>query len=73
MAAKVTAEDRKEHSAVGGGRFPIATRSQAASALKLRGHARNKEERRKIISRAAKFLPGAASKAWEKDKAAGLI
>lgn len=73
MAAKVTAKDREEHSATGDGRFPIATRSQAASALKLRGHAKNKEERRAIIRRAAKFLPAAAKDAWEKDKAAGLI
>jgi len=73
MAAKVTAKDRKEHSATGDGRFPIATRAQASSALKLRGHAKNKEERRSIIRRAAKFLPGAAKKAWDADTAAGLI
>lgn len=73
MAARVTAQDRKEHSATGDGRFPIATRAQAASALKLRGHAKNKEERRSIIRRAAKFLPSAAKAAWEKDKEAGLI
>ena len=73
MAAKVTAEDRKKHSAVGGGRFPIATKQQAISALKLRGHARNKAERRAIIRRAAKFVPAMAKAAWEKDKEAGLI
>lgn len=73
MAARVTKEDREKYSAVGGGRFPIKNAAQAASALKLRGHARNKEERRAIIRRAAKFLPGAAKKAWEADKKAGLI
>lgn len=73
MAAKVTAQDREKHSATGDGRFPIANRAQAASALRLRGHARNKAERRSIIRRAAKFLPSAAKSAWDKDKAAGLI
>lgn len=73
MAAKVTAEDRKKHSATGDGRFPIATRAQAASALKLRGHAKDKAERRAIIRRAAKFLPEAARKAYESDKEKGLI
>lgn len=73
MAAKVTAEDRKEHSAVGGGRFPIATKQQAISALKLRGHAHNKSERRAIIRRAAKFVPAMAAKALEADKKAGLV
>lgn len=73
MAAKVTKEDREEHSATGDGRFPIATKSQAISALKLRGHAKDKEERRAIIRRAAKFVPAMAKKAWDKDKEAGLI
>lgn len=73
MAAKVTAEDRKKHSATGDGRFPIATRAQAISALKLRGHAKDKAERRTIIRRAAKFVPEAARKAWESDKEKGLI
>lgn len=73
MAAKVTAEDRKEHSATGDGRFPIATKAQAISAIRLRGHAHNKAERRSILRRAAKFVPEMARKAWEKDKAAGLI
>jgi hypothetical protein len=73
MAAKVTAEDREQHSATGDGRFPIATRAQAVSALKLRGHAKSKEERRAIIRRVAKFVPEAARKAWEADRKAGLI
>ena len=73
MAAKVTAQDRKEHSATGDGRFPIATKQQAISALKLRGHAKDKGERRSIIRRAAKFVPAMAKEAWNKDKEAGLI
>ena len=73
MPAKVTAEDRKEHSATGDGRFPIATKQQAISALKLRGHAKGKDERRSIIRRAAKFVPAMARRAWDDDKKAGLI
>lgn len=73
MAAKVKAEDRKEHSATGGGRFPIATRQQAISALKLRGHAHDKAERRAIIRKAAKFVPGAAKAALEADKKSGAL
>ncbi len=71
--AKVTAEDRREHSATDDGRFPITNRAQAASALKLRGHNTTKEQRRSIIRRAAKFLPQQAKKAWEEDTAQGLI
>lgn len=37
--AKVTAKDRKEHSATGDGRFPIKNKAQAKSAIRLRGHA----------------------------------
>ena len=71
--AKVTAEDRREHSATGDSRFPIANRAQAASALRLRGHNTSKAQRRAIIRRAAKFLPAAAKSAWETDKASGAI
>ena len=71
--AKVTAEDRREGSATGDGRFPITNRAQATSALKLRGHNTNKAQRRAIIRRAAKFLPAAAKAAWEADKASGAI
>jgi len=71
--AKVTAEDRKQHSATGDSRFPIANRAQAASALKLRGHNTNKAQRRAIIRRAAKFLPAASAAAWKADKASGAI
>ncbi|MEM4217466.1 MAG: hypothetical protein QXZ09_05545 [Candidatus Methanomethylicaceae archaeon] len=73
MAAKVTAEDRRKYSATGDGRFPIKNKAQARSALRLRGHARNAQERRKIIRRAAKFLPEMARRAWESDRKAGKI
>jgi hypothetical protein len=43
------------------------------SALRLRGHAKSKSERRSVIRRAAKFAPEAAKKAWEADKKAGKI
>lgn len=73
FAAKVTAEDRKKHSAVGGGRFPIFNKATARSAIRLRGHANGKEERRKILNRAAQYLPDMAKKAREEDKKKGLI
>ena len=73
MPAKVKPEDREKKSAVGEGRFPVATKQQAISALKLRGHARSPEERRKIIRACMKFIPNQAKEAWDKDKEAGLI
>jgi hypothetical protein len=73
MAARVTAEDRKKHSATGDGRFPIATKAQAISAIRLRGHARDKAERRSILRRAAKFVPEMARRAREADHKQGLI
>lgn len=66
--AKVTAEDRKKHATLSEGRFPIKNKAQALSALKLRGHAKTPEERRKIINRAAKFAPEAARAAREADR-----
>lgn len=71
--AKVTAEDRKKHSATGDGRFPIKNKAQAMSALRLRGHAKSKAERRAIIRRAARYAPEAAKKALEADKKKGLV
>jgi len=71
--AKVTAEDREKHAAVSGGRFPVTNKAQASSALKLRGHTKSKAERRAVIRAAAKFLPEAASRALEEDKAKGLL
>jgi hypothetical protein len=73
MAAKVTAKDRKESATLSDGRFPVKNKAQAISALKLRGHARNKAERRSIIRRCMKFVPALAKKAWDDDKEKGLI
>ena len=73
MPAKVTSEDRKEHATLSGGRFPVKNKAQAVSALKLRGHAKTKEERRAIIRRCSKYIPEMAKRAWEDDKEAGLI
>jgi len=73
MPAKVTADDREKHATLSGGRFPIKNKAQANSALRLRGHTKSKSERRSVIRRAAKFAPEAAKRAWEQDKAKGLI
>jgi hypothetical protein len=64
----VTAKARKVS---GGrkGRFPIFDARSAKSAIRLRGHAATKAERRSVISRAAKFAPGAAKKARKADRA----
>ncbi len=68
MNSHPTAEDRQEHSAVGGGRFPIANAQEANSALHLRGHGTTPEERKEIIRKAAEFVPDAAHRAAEADK-----
>lgn len=73
MPAKVTSEDREKHATLSGGRFPVSNKAQAVSALKLRGHAKSKEERRAIIRRCMKFIPEMAKRAWEEDKSKGLI
>jgi hypothetical protein len=73
MAAKVTQEDREKHSATNDERFPITNKSQARSALRLRGHGTSKAQRRAVISRAAKFLPAAAKAAREADVKSGAI
>jgi hypothetical protein len=73
MAAKVTQKDREEHSATHDERFPIKNKAQAHSALKLRGHNTSKAQRRAIIRRASKFLPGEAKAAYEADKKSGAI
>ena len=73
MAANVSAEQRQKHAVLSDNRFPIFNSSTARSALKLRGHTKNKVERRKVIRAAAKFMPEMARRAWEKDKRAELI
>jgi len=55
------------------GKFPVFDKRSANSALKLRGHAKSKAERKSIINRAAKYAPEAARKAREADRKAGRI
>jgi hypothetical protein len=71
MPAQVKPEDREKHSATGDGRFPIATKQQAISAIRLRGHAKSHAERMAILRRAAKFVPEMARKAMEEDRKGG--
>jgi hypothetical protein len=63
----VTAAARKRYGTKGG-RFPIFDAKSARSAIRLRGHAKSARERRNIINRAAKYAPGAAKKARQRDK-----
>ncbi|MCP3685463.1 MAG: hypothetical protein GY861_22655 [bacterium] len=55
------------------GSFPIFDRTSARSALRLRGHTKNKKARSNVITRAAKYLPRGASEARARDKKKGLI
>ena len=64
----VTAKARKKHATLSGGRFPIFDAKSARSALKLRGHAGTASARKRIIAKAAKFVPAAAKRARAKDK-----
>lgn len=68
--AKVTAKDRKEHSATGDGRFPIKNKAQAKSAIRLRGHAKG-AARKKVLRKAAKYAPKEAAKARAADEKKG--
>ena len=68
----VTAEARRKHGEEDGS-FPIFDKKSALSALRLRGHADSKAERRSIIRRAAKYAPEAAQKALEEDKKNGKV
>jgi len=64
----VTEKARSKKATLSKGRFPIFDKKSATSALRLRGHANTKEERRKIINKAAKFVPSLAKKARSLDK-----
>lgn len=55
------------------GKFPIFDARSANSALRLRGHAKTKAERRSIIRRAARYAPAAARRAREADRKSGKI
>jgi hypothetical protein len=64
----VTAEARAEYGTVED-RFPIFDKRSALSALKLRGHGNlSKQERARVINKAAKFVPEAARAAREVDQ-----
>jgi hypothetical protein len=63
----VSAAARRKHGVGKGKRFPVFDRKSAMSAIKLRGHAKSRSERSRIISRAAKFAPAAAAKARKVD------
>ncbi len=69
----VTAAARKRYATLPGGRFPIFDRKSAISALHLRGHAKSKQARCKIIRRAAKYAPAQARAAWKKDGCSGSL
>lgn len=69
----VTVVAREESATLSGGRFPIFDRKSALAALRLRGRARDKEERRRIINRAARYAPVQARAARKADQAAGKI
>jgi hypothetical protein len=64
----VTAEARQKYSATGDGRFPIFDKESALSAIKLRGHAKSRAERLKIIRKAARYAPQAARQALEQEQ-----
>lgn len=67
---------RKKHATYtknGEHKFPIGSRSDAMDALKLRGHASTKQQRRQVINKAKKYAPEAARKAMKQDKKKGLI
>jgi len=76
QAAKVTVEDRKQHGIKSGthkGKYPIANREQALSAIKERHSAKPKltaQEVKTLLRRAAKYAPKEAAAARAKDKAA---
>jgi hypothetical protein len=55
----------------GTGKFPIFDQKSARSAIRLRGHAGSKAQRRNIINRAAKYAPAAAKRARVADKKRG--
>lgn len=64
---------REDKSATGDGRFPIFDKKSALAALRLRGRAKDKAERRKIINAAMKYAPQEARDAMQTDKANGDI
>lgn len=55
------------------GRFPIFDQKSALAALKLRGKAKDRKERRKIIMRAMEYAPDQAKAAMMQDKKDGMV
>lgn len=55
------------------GSFPIFDKKSADSALRLRGHAHTKKDRKNIINRARKYDAKKASEAYKKDKEEGKV
>lgn len=76
-SGNVSATARKKHGMRSNtskpGSFPIFDRTSAQSALRLRGRAKSKKDRKSIINRARKFTPKKASEAYQRDKHAGKI
>jgi hypothetical protein len=68
-----SAEARDKKAVLSGGRFPIGDRKSALAALKLRGRAKSKDERRKIINAAARWAPAEAKAARQADEKDGSI
>jgi len=63
----VSAAARRKHG-MKGGRFPIFDTKSARSAIRLRGHAKSRSERRRIVNRAARYAPAAAKRARAVDR-----
>lgn len=66
-SGSVSAAYRKKHATLSQGRFPIGDKDTADKALKLRGHAKTAEERKKIVQRAARYVPDKAKAAAKAD------
>lgn len=62
----VKVSQRKKSATLSGGRFPIFDKRSALAALHLIGHANSREEKLRIIARAAKFAPDAAKASRER-------
>jgi hypothetical protein len=67
----VSAAARRKHGVGPKKSFPVFDRRSAASAIKLRGHAKTKAQRRAIINRAAKYQPAMAKRARAADRKRG--
>jgi len=66
-SGSVSAAYRKKNATLSEGRFPIGDKDTADKALKLRGHAKTAQERKKIVQRAARYVPDKAKAAAKAD------